>query len=176
MLKTAAIFGIIAGIILVFSFYLTVPSEGEIDFTKGETVGFSVMIIALSLTFFAIRSVRNKTNGSFTFGQGFRAGLTTVLIASAIYIAGWLFFYEKGGENFMQQYRDFSVAQIESNPGLNEEAKTIQITEMDKGFETYRESVFVRILYTFVEIFPIGFLIATISALLLRKKQPASNS
>ena len=169
--KIALIYGVISGLILVSSFGFTIPDEGEIDFKRGETVGMVVMVISLALIFFAIRAYRKALGFEiFTFGQGFRVGILTALIAAVIYVGGWMIFFESVGDNFTTQYKEYYISQIGSNEALSEEEKASQISEFEKGVDEYTKSAGTRVLMTFTEIFPIGFLITIISALLLRKK------
>jgi hypothetical protein len=171
MVKTALIYGVISGLILVASFGFTIPDEGEIDFRKGETIGMVVMVISLALILFAIRAYRKALDQPvFTFGQGFRIGILTALIASVIYVAGWMVFFESVGDNFTTQYKEYYISQINTDNALTDDEKVQQISDFERGVDEYTNSAGTRILMTFTEIFPIGFLITLISALLLRKK------
>ncbi len=169
--KIALIYGVISGLVLVASFGFTIPNEGEIDFKRGETVGMVVMVVSLGLILFAIRAYRKALDTSvFSFGQGFRVGILTTLIASIIYVGGWMIFFESVGDNFTTQYKEYYITQIGSNETLTDEEKEIQISEFENGVDEYTKNAGTRMLMTFTEIFPIGFLITIISALLLRKK------
>lgn len=169
--KIALIYGVISGLILVSSFGFTIPDEGEIDFRKGESIGMVVMVISLALIFFAIRAYRKAVDKPmFTFGQGFRVGILTALTSSVIYVGGWMIFFESVGDNFTTQYKEYYISQINTNETLTDEERVQQIDEFEKGVDEYTGSAGTRMLMTFTEIFPIGFLITIISALLLRKK------
>ena len=150
---------------------MTVPLEGKIDFEKGGIIGMTIMVFSLSLIFFAIK-IHRKTTGSgiFSFGQAFRVGILTTLIASIVYVVGWMVYFEFVGENFTGHYLDYCVEQINTNNNYTDSEKEIQKIELETGLKAYRTNVLTRIFYTFKEIFPIGFVITIISSLLLKKK------
>ena len=70
MLRTAIIFGLLAGSIQVIIGQLAF-SWGESNPEWGEALGYSVMLAALSMIYFGIRNQRDqKQGGQMTFGQG----------------------------------------------------------------------------------------------------------
>ena len=172
MKKTAITYGLLAGIILVAMFYLTMPPGREIDFERGEIIGYTTMIIALSMIFWAIRSYRNRNlGGSITFGTGFRVGILVTLVASMLYVAGWLFYFNFVDDSFVEQYTEYYIEKLEQSDKSPQEIET-QKTEFLKSMELYQDNIFIMILYTFIEIFPLGLIITIIAALILRRRQP----
>lgn len=172
MTKNVLTFGIIAGVInsvLMLSATPLYMEEGKMDFQMGEIMGYLSMIIALSMIFFGIRSYRDgQLSGKISFGRAFRVGLLITLVASAIYIAGWMIYSNLGpGQDFMDQYFEYSVEQLRES-GRPQEVIQQEIDEMQEFKEWYRNPL-VQIGVTFMEIFPVGLVISLISAGLLRR-------
>src|SRR5215510_5439691 len=91
MRKVILIFGLLSGAIvsisMVISIALWVKAGRAID---NELVGYSTMVIALSMVFFGIKSYRdNYQNGAIRFWKGFQVGLLITLIASFMYAITW---------------------------------------------------------------------------------------
>ena len=174
MKKTVLTYGAIAGgaitILMLISMSLLEGGESP-NFKQAEIVGYITMIAALSLIFVGIKSYRDKElNGVINFGKAFQIGLMITLVASAIYVIGWLVYTSTGGASeFMDQYMEYSIEQLKSS-GQSQEVVDQKIAEMEKFKEMYKNPL-VKIGMTFLEIFPVGLIISLIAAALLRKKQ-----
>ncbi len=127
------------------------------------------MIIALSAIFVGVKSYRDKElAGSISFGNAFKVGLLMALVASAFYVAGWMVYVNTAGENFMDMYYEQNIEKVK-NSGDSEAEIHAKIADMEKFRELYKNPL-VKIGVTFLEIFPVGLLIALISAAVLKKK------
>src|SRR5687768_7099963 len=111
MQKTIITFGLISGFIVLLFGYLTRPlwmdEGGQMDMSKGEIVGYTNMIIALSMIFFGIRQYRERhQDGKITFGKAFKVGILITLVASVMYVIGWLIYYNTSdiAQTFPAQY------------------------------------------------------------------------
>ncbi|MEZ5059875.1 MAG: DUF4199 domain-containing protein, partial [Saprospiraceae bacterium] len=97
MRKLVLTFGIIAGIIntiLMRSFQPLYMQDGQMDMGKGELLGYISMIVALSMIFFGVKSYRDKhQEGIISFGKAFKVGFFITLVASVIYVTGWMIYY-----------------------------------------------------------------------------------
>lgn len=172
MKKIVLIFGILAGIIntvLMLSASPLYMKERSMDFQMGEIMGYISMIIALSMIFFGIRRYRDQEQGGhISFGKAFQVGLLITLVASVIYVAGWMMYASFGpGQDFMEQYFQYSVEQLKES-GKAREVIEREIAGM-KAFKEWYRNPLVQIGVTFMEIFPVGLIIALISAFLLKK-------
>ncbi|HRG10011.1 MAG TPA: DUF4199 domain-containing protein, partial [Cyclobacteriaceae bacterium] len=59
---------------------------GALNFDNGHLVGYTTMVIALSMIFFGIKSFRdNHAAGNITFGKGVLIGVLITLIAGVMY-------------------------------------------------------------------------------------------
>ncbi len=151
---------IIAGIV-----FANGPGQGH-GFTS-QIFGYLVMIVALSMIFLAIRDYRNKElGGVIKFLPAFGLGLLVAAVAGIAYIVGWEIYLAATNYTFMDNY----VAQmIEAKraagvTGAEFDAYAAQLEEMRVS---YQNPLF-RVPMTFIEIFPVGLIIALISAAILR--------
>ncbi|MEL7005490.1 MAG: DUF4199 domain-containing protein [Bacteroidota bacterium] len=167
MKKIVLIFGVIAGLITGGMFYLNIPEPGEtMSFEGGAIIGYVTMIIALSSIFFAVKQYRDKYNGgSIKFGKAFLIGLYITLIASVIYVLLWEVYYNAYASDFGDQYVEYLKKQmIES--GKSEADISVEMAEMEKSMESYKNNRGVRFAFTFIEIFPVGLIISLICGVL----------
>ena len=170
MKKVVLTFGSIAGAILVIMMFITMPIWQEsMDFSKGELVGYTTMVVALSMVFFGIKSYRdNYEGGIITFGKAFKVGILITLMASAMYVLGWMIYSNTIGSGFMDQYYEYSIQELKDSGAPTVEIDE-KIEEME-GFKDLYKNPLVQIGVTFLEIFPIGLLITLLCAAVLKKK------
>ena len=94
MKKVVITFGLLSGVILTLMMLGSMSlKQDQTDFKLAEVVGYVSMIVSLSMVFFGIRSYRdNYLQGNINFGKAFQVGLYITLIASAIYVTGWMIY------------------------------------------------------------------------------------
>ena len=170
-------YGLVGGIILMASFFLLgalLMSDTEnIDFEMGELVGYAAIILALSTVFFGVKASRDKQrNGFISFKDAFLNGLVIVLIASVIYVIGWMIYYPNFMPDFADRYMQHEQAKL-VEAGLSQEAVDRKMSEMKDLIAMYDNPI-IMAGTTFLEIFPVGLVIALISAFILKKKTSAS--
>jgi hypothetical protein len=171
MKKIVFIYGLIAAAVFAATMFGAMPfwKNGSLTFENGELVGYTSMVIALSMVFFGIKSYRdNYLEGTITFGKGMQVGLLITLVASLGYAISWEFYFNLFAPDFMDEYAKFS---IEKATAKGATAETIQnlVTQMDSLKEMYKNP-FLRFGMTLTEVLPVGIIISLISAGLLRKK------
>ena len=162
--------GLIAGGILVLMMLVSMllMSNQQMDFKTGEVVGYVTMLLSLSMIFFGVRSYREQEGGTISFGTAFKMGLLIALIASALYVIGWMILSNFLAPDFGDQYYEYFIEQLrESGKPQAEIDATIASYEQSK--EMYKNPFF-KMGITFLEIFPVGLLVAVVSALLLKRK------
>lgn len=165
-------FGLIAGAIVSAMMFITMPmyDQGILNFDNGEIVGYTTMVIALSMIFFGIKSYRdNHLNGSITFGKAFKVGILITLIASLIYVISWEICYHTVASNFTEKYSAHYLEKEKEKASTDAEYQEA-VAYMDEFKEQYKKPL-IRLGFTFVEIFPVGLIVTLISALLLKRKQ-----
>ncbi len=172
MKKVVLVYGIIAGLIVTgMMAFSTGYFCAKGDFEGGMIYGYSSMIIASAMIFVGIKSFRDKHNGGvINFGKAFKTGLFISLIASTIYVIGWLINYYCFMPDFMDKYAAVMVAKAKAS-GISADELTKQTAYMAKMKEWYKNPLFV-ILMTYVEILPVVLVVSLISALILKRKTP----
>lgn len=178
MKKVVLTFGLIAGFIVMVMMFITMPSvlRGDNSFNS-LLVGYATMVIAFSSIYFAIKAYRDKyLEGYIKFGRAFIVGIYISLIASFMYALGWELFIETKGVDLNAYMESWSTPQVEAmkNKGASEQEITDMVIKMKEGSQWYLNPV-LRFLFTmFGEIFPVGLLISSISAAILKKKAKPS--
>ncbi len=168
MKNTVLKFGLISGFISILGFLAMHITGGE-NFENGMIYGFASMIVAFSLIFVAVKTYRDKQNGgTLSFGKAFQIGLYMSLIASTVYVITWLITYYNFIPDFADKYAAYSLEQMRAS-GASQAEIAAATAEMESFKETYKNPVMV-ILWTYIEILPIGLLFSLLAAAILKKK------
>jgi hypothetical protein len=170
MKKNVLVFGLLSG--LVVSLLMIVSTTffcSNSNYDGGMVVGYASMLIAFSFVFVGIKNYRDKYNGGLiTFGKALKVGLFITLISSTMYVLTWLVVYYFFMPDFMDKYAAHMISKAQSS-GAGQPEIDQQIAEMAKYREMYKNPVFV-ILFTYLEILPVGLVVTLISALILKRK------
>ena len=172
MKKIVLIYGLIAGVIVGAMMMITMPlyESGTLKFDNGEWLGYTTMVIALSMIFFGVKSYRdNHLGGSITFGNALKVGLLITLVAALIYAFSWEITRLNMKGDFMALYGEKQMEKMKTS-GATEAALVEAKKKMD-DFATMYRNPFIRFGFTLMEISPVGILISLLSAALLRKKE-----
>jgi hypothetical protein len=169
MKKLVLVYGIIAGLIVTgMMAFSTGYFCARGDFEGGMIYGYSAMIIAFSMIFVGVRSFRDKHNGgTINFGKAFKIGFFISLIASTIYVIGWLINYYFFMPDFMDKYAAVMLSKAKAS-GISADELAKKTADMTRMKEWYKNPLFV-ILMTYVEILPVALVVTLISALILKR-------
>lgn len=160
ILKNGLFGSIIVSALLVFvTMYMRANPEKEVSML----IGFTVMTLAFFFLVWGIKQQREANNGSISFGKAFMTGFWISLIISTIYVLVWLIILYNFFPNFAEHYTDMAIQKASPD----EVAKVTE--EMNSFKEMYKNPIMV-ILFTYIEILPLGIVISFISALILKKK------
>ena len=171
MKKIVLIYGLIAGVIVGAMMMITMPlyESGTLKLENGEWLGYTTMVIALSMVFFGMKSYRdNHLGGSITFGNALKVGLLITLIAALIYAFSWEITRLNMKGDFMTLYGEKQIEKMKIEGAT--EAALIEAKEKMDDFGLMYKNPFIRFGITLMEIAPVGILISLLSAGLLRKK------
>ena len=170
MKKIVIVNGIIAGLIVAAMFLITMGLyHNQGNFEGGMWIGYASMLLAFSLIFVAIIRFRDKyNNGVISFGKAFRIGLYITLIASTIYVVAWLIDFYVFIPDFADKYAAHMLEKLKSN-GASAAEITSTTQQMDSFKEMYKNPVLV-VLFTYIEILPVGLLLSLICELFLKRK------
>ena len=179
MKKIVLIYGLIAGVIVGAMMMITMPlyESGTLKLENGEWLGYTTMVIALSMVFFGMKSYRdNHLGGSITFGNALKVGLLITLIAALIYAFSWEITRLNMKGDFMTLYGEKQIEKMKIEGAT--EAALIEAKKKMDDFGLMYKNPFIRFGITLMEIAPVGILISLLSAGLLRKKNflPTTNN
>ncbi len=170
MKKNVLIFGSIAGLILLIVLLTsTIACYNSNNYNGNMWLGYGSMLVAFSLIFVGIKNVRDKVNNGFiTFGGAFKVGLLIALIASTVYVVTWLFEYYLIMPDFMDKYIAHVLREAAKNGATAADLKAKK-DDMAGYIDMYK-TPFGVIIMTYLEVLPIGLIIAAIAALILKRK------
>jgi Protein of unknown function (DUF4199) len=162
-------FGLISGAVMAAFMVATVPFIGDHGVTD-LIVGYTGMVAAFLLVYFGVRSYRdNVLGGTISFGRAFSAGILIAAIASLCYVATWEVIYYKFMPDFYTKYGQ-SVVERARKSGKGEAEVAKVRADMDTMVRRVENPLFVTVV-TFGEPFPVGLVIALVSAGVLRRKR-----
>jgi len=169
MKRNFLIFGLILGVLLCTNMIYQVSlCYTNPDYKTNDIVGYAAMVVVFSMTFFGIRNYRNKyLDGSISFGQAFKTGALIALVGSTMYVVVWLFCYYL----FVPDYLDKYIPHVLKNAAPADMAAK---TEAMNSLRQMYKNPFLVILLTYMEVLPIGLIVALISSVILKRK-PQNN-
>lgn len=170
MKKTVLTFGLISGAVSAATMLATLPFADRIGWEKGEVLGYAVIVLSALMVFFGVRSYReNVGRGRITFGRGLAVGILITLISSACYVGTWEVVYYKLMPNFADKYAAHMVERAKAS-GASQQ-KVDETEKQAKQFKQMYDNPAMNVAITFMEVFPIGLVVALMSAGILRKKE-----
>lgn len=161
-------YGCAAGVIVGAALYLTTvlagghPPSGGV----GMLIGYTTMLVALSLVFVAIKRARDQEGGgSIGFWRALLIGLGISAIAGVFYVAAWELALATTGMDFAGAYAKSAIEAAQARGASADEIAKLT-TDMAKFAADYANPL-IRLPMTFVEIFPAGVVVSLVSAGLL---------
>jgi len=171
MKKIVLIYGSIAGLIVGGMLLATMPlyQNGILDHEHGLLIGYTSMVISLSLVFFGVKSYRDKyLSGVITFGKAVAVGLLISLVAAVLYALAWEICYHTVASGYVDHMVTSHLEKLKQE-GASVEKIEAERVEMEE-FKIMYENFIIRFGMTLMEILPVGVVITLISAGLLRRK------
>lgn len=164
-------YGLIASLIVVGvpATTMAIVGWGTESFDLGQVVGYSSMIVAMAMVYFAMRHYRDKENkGIMSFGQGMKIGLLISSMGGAAWGLYNLVFVLWIMPDFYEQYYAHSSGYAIGTP------------EFEKGFAEmmgdagFWYTTFGGTLLMFLTVFLIGLVISIISSLIVKRNALAT--
>lgn len=167
MLRHALIYGGISGAIVIAVISVTLIAMGPESAASSQLSGYATMLAALIIIFVGIKRFRDvEYGGVISFKKGAAVGLAMAVVAGVVYTIGWEAVLFTTDFAFIETYSQTMIDGIKAqNLPASEEAAKIE--EIASGMEMYRNPI-IRLTITFSEIFPIGLIVALLSAAILR--------
>jgi hypothetical protein len=162
-------FGLISGAVMAVFMLATLPFVGNHG-AADAIVGYAGMVAAFLLVYFGVRSYRDSVlGGTIGFGRAFSAGILIAIIASLCYVATWEVLYYKFMPDFYAKYGQSVVERARKSGKSDAEVAKVK-ADMDVMVKRVENPLFVAVM-TFAEPFPVGLVIALVSAGVLRRKR-----
>ncbi|MEO0900206.1 MAG: DUF4199 domain-containing protein [Bacteroidota bacterium] len=167
MSRLIIVYGIIAGAIVVGIMFLGGFFMGDPEHLSepyGMLIGFASMILSFSTIFVAIRSYKMQfAPNDMTFLKGLQIGLLITVVASLIYVAGWMYYSSVYAPDFMENYVQAIIEEYDKSDASPEE-KAAHKEQLISDMELYNTNPLYKMFITFTEIFPVGLIISLIAA------------
>jgi hypothetical protein len=170
MKRVVIIFGLLSGAVSSAMMFLTLPliNNGTVNNHNGEVIGYTAIFLSFLLVFFGIRSYRENSGGTITFGRAFSAGILITLISCIFYVASWEIIYFKMMPDFLDKYAARSIAEMHEK-GASADAIAAKTKELATMKEMYNKPL-INAAITFIEPFPVGLIVTLVSAGILRRR------
>ena len=170
MKRNVLIFGSILGTILAgHMVYMVNLVYQNPDINSNDVLGYIFMTLIFSLVFFGIRNYRNRElDGIISFGKAFKTGALIALLGSTFNVVVWLFYYYLAIPDFLDKYIEHVMIEASRN-GASKAELASKTKEMEQFREMYQSPVMVVII-SYLEVLPIGLVVAFVSSLILKKK------
>jgi hypothetical protein len=166
MKRIIAVYGCIAGVILVIGFEGSMATGLMSHDAGGMVLGYTIMLVALSMVFVGVKKYRDEQlGGVIRFGTAVRLGFGIAAVAALFYVLGWEAYLYATDYSFMP---DYTAAAIEAQRAAGASAAELAAleTEMAGYVEMYANPL-TRMAMTLVEIAPVALLAPLLSAALL---------
>ena len=165
MTRIILTYGLVSGtVVILVSMALIALGGGH---HSNVWLGYLVMLVGLSAILVGVKQHRDQAlGGVIRFWPALGIGLAIAVVASLAYVAVWEIYLAATHYAFADQYVN-SILAAKRAAGVTGAAYAKTVAEMDSFRQIYANPP-MRMLETFAEIFPVGLLIALVSAALLR--------
>lgn len=170
ILKPSLRYGILAGVFLSIVMAISmVVYFNHPDLEPSAVIGYTSMLVAFSMMFIGIRNYREKENGGvISFLKALQIGALIALVGSTFYVVTWLIIYYGFIPDFFDRYIELCLHQAQV-AGASPAEIAAQTKEMAEFREMYQNPFFV-VLFTYMEVLPLGLIVSLLSAVILRRK------
>ena len=159
-------YGVLSGLVIILTMIAGLVFGKDV-FLSSAVFGYLTMLVALTLIFVGVKRYRDvELGGVVRFGRAFALGLGIAVVSGVIYVAVWELYQAKTDYAFINEYTDH-VVRAKEQEGATPEALATLREEMATLKTNYANPLF-RVPMTFLEIFPVGLLVALVSAAILR--------
>jgi len=151
-MKYALVYGLIGGLIAILTMITGFALTASDSFVHSLWYGYLVILVGLSFIFIGVKRYRDvECGGVIRFGRAFLVGLGIAAFASLAYVVIWEAYLAATGYEFLAHM-------VAAADGAQQRAE----------MEGMLYNPLVRVPFEFLEPFPVGLVIALVSAALLR--------
>jgi len=162
-MRYALTYGLLAGVIIA----ATISAVLAAGLGHSLWVGYLVMLVGLTLVFVGTKRYRDvEKGGVIRFLPAFGLGLGMAVVAGIAYVAVWETFVALTHYDFMGDYIA-SIRHARESAGISGPALAREMAELEAMRVQFANPLF-RLPMIFLEIFPVGLVVALVSAALLR--------
>jgi hypothetical protein len=162
MTRIILTYGLISGAVIILGMLVSMKLAGH-----SVWLGYLIMLVALSAVLAGVKQHRDQAlGGVISFRTAFLVGLGIAVAASVAYVLVWEAYLALTHYSFMDNYVNATLA-AKRAAGVTGEAYAKAAAEMEAMRRNYANPVY-RMGETFLEIFPVGLIVALASAALLR--------
>lgn len=167
-MKYALVYGLLSGFVVSAVIVAGLAVGGHDSGIFGTLwFGYLVMLVALTFIFVGVKRYRDvERGGVIKFLPAFGMGLGIAVCAGIAYACVWEVYLASTGYRFMDEYIAAMLRHRQAEGASAAELARMS-AEMAPMRESYANPLF-RFPMTFLEIFPVGLIVALISAALLR--------
>lgn len=166
-LRYSLIYGGLSAAVLAAFIGVIGTLHERVHFVATLTFGYSVMLVAMSFVFVGVKRYRDVEGGGvIKFGRALGLGLLIALIACLAYVLIWEAYLALTHYRFMDDY----IAKLLHDARASGKSAA-EITRMTAEFDGMREmyaNPLIRMPMTFMEVGPVGLVVAFVSAALLQ--------
>lgn len=174
MKKIVWTFGLVAAAIMAAFMFATLPFVNGLD-QHSYVLGYTGIVAGFLTVYFGVRSYRdNVLGGTIRFGRALTVGLLIAIIGSLGYVASWEVLYYEFMPDFYTKFAQSAVDQARKAGKSDAEIAQTKAT-MDAMAKNAENPAWVAAM-TFLEPFPVGVVIALVSAGTLRRKHERSEA
>jgi hypothetical protein len=160
-------YGLISGLAIILTSLAVIVSFGDRGGALGYVLGYLVMLVGLSSILVGVKQHRDQAlGGVIRFWPAFLLGLGIAVVASLMYVLVWEIYLASTHYTFMDKYAA-NMLDAKRAAGVTGAAYAKAVAEADNMRRQYANPLY-RLPETFMEIFPVGLLVAIVSAALLR--------
>lgn len=162
-MKYVLTYGILAGLIAISGLTAGIVFAGQ----HSLMFGYLIMLVALTLVFVGVKRFRDvERGGVIKFLPAFAIGLAIAVVAAIAYVAGFEAYLAATDYRFFDEFIADQMRQQQA-AGLTGAALAAKAAEFE-DMRVIFQNPLARMGMTAIEILPVGFLVALVSAALLR--------
>jgi len=166
-MKYALTYGLLSGLVIIATMLTGLTLTGQDSFFSSAWFGYLVMLVALTFIFVGVKRYRDvERGGVIKFGPAVVMGLAIAAVAGLAYVLVWEVYLAATDYKFMDEYIA-GIVRARQAEGASAAAIAKEVAGLEAMRANYGNPLF-RMPMTFLEIFPVGLLVALVSAALLR--------
>jgi hypothetical protein len=156
-------YGLISGLVIIIASLIVIVTHAD----GNVFTGYLIMLVGLSSILLGVKQHRDQAlGGVIKFWPALMVGLGIAAAASLAYVVVWEIYLAATHYSFMDKYVSAMLA-AKRAAGVSGAAYAKAVAAGNAMRAQYANPLY-RLPETFLEIFPVGFLIAIVSAALLR--------